>query len=72
MKELPLYFWNGKAVIVQYGPIHRDLRGTPCVDPAHEDPEYRYGVFHHDGWDSRRLETFPKEFRMHLLLLGVA
>ena len=44
------------------------------VDPNHTDPKYRYGQYHgaDESWRHIPLEDFPKEFRMHLLLLGAA
>ena len=44
-----------------------------CVDEVHIDPKDRYGLFHSTwGWGHIPLEDFPKEFRLHLLLMGVA
>ena len=75
------YFWDGEKVIQM---LHRpnvgdvqkaDLEGFYCVDisPECEEPYRRYGVFkRNDGWNHYSFDQFPREFRMHLLLLGVA
>ena len=54
----------------------------PCVDTHDRDPKGRYGVFIHEGFVAGRLakvrrdyvpmDSFPPEFRAHLLLLGVS
>ena len=42
-----------------------------CVDLKFDDPKDRYGHLTKTAWKSVPLEKFPKEFRMHLLLMGV-
>ena len=51
----------------------------PCVDTHATDSRGRYGVFVHADagwlakvrWDCLPMDSFPPEFRAHLLLLGV-
>jgi hypothetical protein len=51
----------------------------PCVDTHAIDLEDRYGAFVHADagwmtkvrWDCLPLDSFPPEFRTHLLLLGL-
>lgn len=52
----------------------------PCVDTNAWDTNERYGAFIHSGggwlalvrWENQPIESFPPEFRAHLLLLGVS
>ena len=76
-------FWTGKEVLHMEGkevfragePIYAGMVGYYCVDtkfPQDEFPKDRYGILKKgSGWVSAPLEDFPKEFRVHLLLLGV-
>ena len=73
------YFWNGETVIFEPGWLNFDtaqrknLCEMPCVDTHETNAIGRYGMFlSGDGWEDCSLESFPKAFRMHLLLLGVA
>ena len=75
------YFWDGEKVIQMSGqPNVGDVRKAGledfyCVDisPGCESPSQRYGMFkRNDGWNHYSFDQFPREFRMHLLLLGVA
>mgnify|MGYP003398430144 CR=1 FL=1 len=43
-----------------------------CVDLDFSEPEGRYGQITRNTWLHTKLEDFPKEFRVHLLLLGVS
>ncbi len=75
----PAYFWKDEEVITYPGPpsitiraaIVLDLLGYYCVDTACIHAAGRYGRFDELGWASDPLDSFPKEFRLHLLLLGV-
>ena len=43
-----------------------------CVDTEITNINYRYGALtSNGGWKVRSLGLFPKQFRMHLLLMGV-
>ncbi len=70
------YFWDGSKVSYIDGWVDHDRRkaviGLPCVDTTEDTAAQRYGVFGTNGWQSRPLDQLPKEFRMHLLLLGVS
>jgi hypothetical protein len=52
----------------------------PCVDTYAWDLSERYGMFVNEAsgwiakarWESQSIESFPPEFRAHLLLLGVS
>jgi hypothetical protein len=52
----------------------------PCVDTTAWDQNERYGMFVNEGggwiaktsWENHPIESFPLEFRTHLLLLGVS
>lgn len=72
MKER-FYFWTGDEVVV----TEQELKhiGQLGVDTVYStgDPDSRYGIFDSKRlWRGVPLEEFPKEFRVHLLLLGVA
>lgn len=78
--ELMRHFWvEGEVVSLPRGnwPGSEDMirLNVPCVDElyaADEAPEYRYGIYEHvNKWVTTPLTSFPKEFRAHLLLLGV-
>ena len=71
------YYWDGSEVHIESS-VYNDSRTVHryrlCVDtdvPV-SDPDMRYGRFNDRGWDAVPLASFPKEFRVHLLLLGVA
>lgn len=72
------YFWKDGEVITEQwwvtmgAAITKELTGLPCVDTSAIDTRMRYGQFTRRGWQSIPLPYFPKEFRAHLLLLGVA
>lgn len=74
------YFWKDGNVLVTEQvlaeeAIRYNYTDLLCVDACRTDPESRYGVFKNApqrGWKHVPLENFPKEFRMHLLLLGVS
>lgn len=73
------YFWDGKKVrsfgeqfFMATAEKHHQL-GRFCVDGFRTDPEMRYGKFgQNTSWEHVPIEQFPKEFRAHLLLLGVS
>ena len=76
MRE-PIYFWKGGQVCKYHGHTDaesiEDTEFTACfaVDTACIG-EMRYGIYtRRSGWYHIPLEQFPKEFRTHLLLLGV-
>ncbi len=72
--------WTGKEVLHMEGYELFSLRNQLaygdflpiCVDLNFSEPEDRYGRITNDSWLHVPLEDFPKEFRVHLLLLGVA
>lgn len=79
------YFWdksNNKALEHFGGTSTEDVPemfwGKFCVDVTEASPSRRYGEYIKrngpwDGdWKPLSLEDFPKEFRVQLLLLGVA
>lgn len=72
------YFWKNKKVFFKEGMVgagaarEAGFLNVVCVDSTQEEIERRYGVFGVSGWYHVRLNEFPKEFRVHLLLLGVA
>ena len=72
------YFWDGSEVHTEPQVWTPEVRKTHllrlCVDTNDPvtDPDMRYGMFTDRGWNSVPLASFPKEFRVHLLLLGVA
>ena len=76
MTHSNIYFWTGAQVqvITAHDKVPLDSFNQYCVDDAYscDAPTGRYGKFGHSGWEPQPLENFPKEFRMHLLLLGVA
>ena len=71
-----VFFWNGSEVIptgrwgTHNGPQdeHRNLL---CLDVKGWDGG-EYGIWAEKGWKSVPIDAVPKEFRMHLLLLGVS
>jgi hypothetical protein len=70
------YFWHKGEVVgpfdIYFGQIRRLHAEDYCIDLDEDRLEARYGKFNARGWISVPLEEFPKEFRMNLLLLGVA
>ncbi len=74
------YFWKDGEVITAPAQMTMgkatasDLDDLFCVDPYWEDADRRYGVFKSKsgGWEHYPVDMFPKEFRVHLLLLGVS
>lgn len=71
-------FWrDGEVIISERVWVEEAREGgltdLLCVDEAHTDPRTRYGMFHSSmDWVPVPLSDFPKEFRLHLLLLGVS
>ena len=73
-----IYFWNKNQVTAidlahpNWNIEGERFRNLLCVDgrAATDDPRMRYGMFTKIGWRPVALENFPKEFRVHLLLLG--
>lgn len=71
------YIWkDNEVLIVDYQVFAGDARELkaemcPVVDAFSRSVRNRYGRFN-QGWEHVPLEEFPKEFRVHLLLLGVA
>ena len=82
------YFWkNGAVEVIQKQLISDDFKQDsligyfycPCVDTFTDETGGRYGRWHPShgawsipSWESIPAEQLPKEFRMHLLLMGVA
>ena len=65
------YFWDGK--VVNSDRHSEDTREKYTVDTEYKLPDQRYGMYtRHGGWRPIPIEIFPPEFRVHLLLLGVA
>ena len=77
------YFWDGEQLIIVPEQVwlenSKPYLDMYCVDGyAGTEKVERYGMFVNDTgqrwgcyWGSRPLAEFPKEFRAHLLLLGV-
>ena len=74
---LPIYFWKDEQLHTYQGDSDtdsiRDTQFMDCyvVDPIHATANWRYGKYTKDGWRHVPLDEFPKEFRTHLLLLGI-
>lgn len=80
------YFWyQDKLVILHRQLFAEDFQQSsmlkflycPCVDTFVDPPTERYGIFasterFEKMWNHRPLDSFPAEFRAHLLLLGVS
>ena len=77
-----MYFWDGKQVILEPKEILLDsckpYLNMPCCDGQSDDLTFgRYGRFVYaanDGpyWKGGPVSVLPKQFRLHLLLLGVS
>lgn len=76
-----MYFWVNGVVVPhvydykEYEPIPECLRGHLCFDPDPIRDFERVGVYEgptHGGWKHRKIEALPNEFKLQLLLLGVA
>ena len=73
---MTVYFWKaGTVVTLQASDTSvvktAELTNLFCVDTADTTAERRYGKYHSYGWAHYPLTSFPKEFRVHLMLLGV-
>ena len=72
-----VYFWKDSKVVIVEGAVGLEdarLRGLLrklCVDTNTDAVAMRYGFYSSTGWAPHPFEVFPKEFRTHLLLLGV-
>lgn len=72
-----LYFWKEQqVVIVDSHGDSSDIRQTaflnsPCIDYNCDTPQSKYGMYTSRGWEHVPFSKFPKEFKVHLLLLGV-
>ena len=72
-----IYFWKDEHLHTYQGDSDTDsIRDTQFMDCYAVDPGYaavtmRFGKYTEDGWRHVPLEDFPKEFRTHLLLLGI-
>ena len=72
-----IYFWKDEQLHTYQGDSHteaiRDTQFTNCyaVDSGNTALDLRYGKYLKTGWKPILLEKFPKEFRTHLLLLGI-
>lgn len=77
-----MYFWDGKQVILEPKEILITdcdaYLNMYCCDDASSDVTFgRYGMFtdrprNGPYWRGGPVTAFPKEFRAHLLLLGVS
>jgi hypothetical protein len=75
-----MYFWEDGKLIISEHPDWPAKNACFCVDGRYptSEPEERYGRVKqelgkvHYSWVHLPLEQFPKEFRTHLLLLGVS
>ena len=71
------YLWrNGGLEIIDAslttkGAGKRQALDLYCVDTYCGESYGRYGIFTEKGWEEIPLESFPPEFRTHLLLMGV-
>ena len=78
------YVWKDGAVLVLpqqlwiENAVKNGIVNYPLVDTYHDRATERYGRFiecdlnlDHYQWEHIPLEKFPKEFRMHLLLLNI-
>ena len=67
------YFWKDGELLIG---IDYNLDNRPkecfCVDTYYKDGGFRYGMYIDNTWKSVPIEEFPKEFRMHLLLMGIS
>ena len=79
MMDDVFYFWKDKQVVIvtdaELDENFASNQGLICVDTQREEPEWRYGWFSPEDfsrWSYIPLDDFPKEFRVHLLLLGVS
>jgi len=65
-----VHYWkDGRVVQDLPDDAHANLH---CVDTRFPDPAQRYGMYVDGGWKPILLTDMPKEFRTHLLLLGVS
>lgn len=83
-----MYFWNGREVIEVSKGIYTSnchpYVDMPCVDTKLPNGNAsRLGMFQRSrylvagksdryDWNNMRVDTYPPEFRVHLLLLGVS
>lgn len=82
LEKYACYFWKEEEVIRLYirsaQEVPTELLVHYCVDPRYEctEPHLRYGRFVYKGfdkeWERLPFDTFPAEFKTHLLLLGIA
>ena len=72
-----IYFWKNEQLHPYQGDSDtgsiKDTQFMECyaVDSSRAYPSTRYGKYKWDGWRHVPLKDFPKEFRTHLLLLGI-
>ncbi len=70
------YFWKAGTVVTLQATDTSAVKTAGltnlfCVDTTDTAAERRYGKYHSYGWKHYPLTSFPKEFRVHLMLLGV-
>lgn len=71
------YFWKDNQVVTFTQATYTDaiksagLANCYCIDVTCDSPGMRYGMSISTGWISVPFMNFPKEFKVHLLLLGV-
>lgn len=86
--EATYFWKNGEVVVVDKPLTRNDFARSavfgflycPCVDTFQDETGGRYGQWEQEGggwialakWISIPPEELPKEFRMHLLLMGVS
>ena len=72
------YFWKNGQVLVIPGEVSglqadwEDCLDLFCVDTNTDELPMRYGQYRDIGWCYVAFCDFPKEFKTHLLLLGVS
>jgi hypothetical protein len=75
MNHHTYYFWSGSRVLgvdtISTAFARDAVVNLLCLDTSCSEPTQRYGRLTNHGWQYVPLESFPKEFRTNLLLLGV-
>ena len=75
MRDPIAYTWDAekKQVVEHFVELKRHCLGHLMLDMRYPATESRYGKFEpRDGWVHVPLKDFPKEFQMHLLIMGVS
>lgn len=67
--HVPLLRWGDRIL----DEVSNSKETTFFIDMSDNHPEQRYGTWRGGGtWKHLPLEDMPKEFRAHLLLIGVS